>query len=738
MKRSILLAIGASLLSGTALMAAEPLNFNRISVFPVIRNLPEGADPAKPTVSEIIAANADGTLLVYTDSPGNRVGLVDITDPAAPKAGGAVAVEGEPTSVVVVGNKALVGVNTSKSYTEPSGFLGVVDLTKKTLEKKCELGGQPDSVALSRDKKTVAIAIENERNEEHNEGALPQLPAGFVSLAAVGADGDVDCAAVRRVEVTGLASYAPEDPEPEFVDFNGKDEVVVTLQENNHLVIVDAKEGKVVSHFPAGAVTLENVDTKKDGVISPTDTIENALREPDAVRWLDDDRFVIANEGDYKGGARGFTIFNKNGTVEFESKASFEHEVLRAGHYPDKRNKKGVEPEGIAFGKYGDDNLFFVGSERGSVVGVYKDEGAGKEPTFLQLLPAGGIGPEGLLVIPQRDLFVTANETDLRKDGGQGTTVAIFKRAQAPAVYPTIVSGNDGKGLPIGWGALSGAAADPSVPGRLYVVSDSFYSQGAIYVVDAAQKPARIVEKRIVTKDGKPVANLDLEGIAVRPAGGFWLASEGNPEREKNPTQSQIVRVDDKGEVQEVVELPEELKKQATRYGFEGIAVAGEGDSETLWIAVQREWKDDPKGHVKILAYNPAAKTWGELHYPLDKSEKGWVGLSEITYVGNDNFVVIERDNQVGDAAAIKKLYRFSIAGLKPAAIGAKEIAVVKKTLARDVLPDLKAANGTVLEKVESFAVDKDGVSFIITDNDGVDGSSGETQFINLGKIKLD
>ncbi|MGI6247061.1 MAG: esterase-like activity of phytase family protein [Pseudochelatococcus sp.] len=738
MKRSILLATCFSLLSGTALTAAEALNFNRIAVFPVINNLPQDADPAKETVSEIISANAEGTLLVYTDSPGNRVGLVDITDPAAPKAGGVVAVEGEPTSVVVVGDRALVAVNTSKSYTEPSGFLGVVNLTTKTLEKKIDLGGQPDSVALSRDKKSVAIAIENERNEEHNEGELPQLPAGYLSLAAVNADGTVDEASLRRIELTGLTEIAPEDPEPEFVDFNENNEVVVTLQENNHIVVVDAASGKVVSHFSAGGVKLENVDTKRDGIISPTDTIENALREPDAVRWLDSERFAIANEGDYKGGARGFTIFNKSGKVDYESHASFEHEVLRAGHYPEKRNKKGVEPEGIAFGKYGDDNILFVGSERGSVVGVYRDQGAGKEPAFLQLLPGGGIGPEGLLAIPQRDLFVIANETDLREDGGQGTTVAIFKREQAPANYPTIVSGNDDAGRPIGWGALSGAAADPSTAGRFYVVSDSFYAQGAIYVVDATQTPARIIEKRVVTQDGAPAANLDLEGIAARPAGGFWLASEGDPAHKKTPTHSRLVRVDDKGAVQEIVELPEELKAHATRFGFEGAAVTGEGENETVWVAVQREWKDDPKGHAKILTYKPATKTWGALHYPLDAVEKGWIGLSEITSVGNDGFIVIERDNQVGENAVIKKLYRFSVAGLTPAAIGAKEIPVVKKTLVRDLLPDLKAPRGTVLDKVESFAVDKDGEAIFITDNDGIDGSSGETQFIRLGKIKLD
>ena len=49
--------------------------------------------------------------------------------------------------------------------------------------------------------------------------------------------------------------------------------------------------------------------------------------------------------------------------------------------------------------------------------------------------------------------------------------------------------------------------------------------------------------------------------------------------------------------------------------------------------------------------------------------------------------------------------------------------------------PDLAAAGGYILDKVESFAVDVAGEAYIITDNDGVDGHSGETQFIGLGKL---
>ena len=236
---------------------------------------------------------------------------------------------------------------------------------------------------------------------------------------------------------------------------------------------------------------------------------------------------------------------------------------------------------------------------------------------------------------------------------------------------------------------------------------------------------------------GKPAALLDLEGIAVRPGGGFWLASEGNPERKEGSTESLLIRIDAKGEIEEEISLPDSLKAGATRFGYEGVTVTGSGDTETVWLAVQREWKDDPKGLVKLAAYSPAAKEWGFVHYPLEPAERGWVGLSEITAAGPDRLIVLERDNQIGGAAAVKRLSSVSLVGIKPAPAGQPPLPRVEKTLLRDLLDDLRRGNGAVIEKVEGFALMADGQAFIVTDNDGVDGSSGETQFVRLGKLAV-
>lgn len=706
-----------------AAAGAHADSYNRIASFPVSQNLPAD-NLLQETSAEIITATADGQMLVYSDSPRGGLGFIDIRKPEQPKPAGFLSLSGEPTSVSALGNRVVTAVNTSESYVKPSGFLALVSPEHGRVDSRCDLGGQPDSIAVSKDQRYIAIAIENERDEDLNDGQMPQLPAGTLVIATL-KNGQLDCDNLKQVDMTGLAAIAPSDPEPEFVDFNSLGEIVVTLQENNHLVVVDAASAKVINHFSAGMVDLTAIDTEKDGALIFTDSLSGVLREPDAVQWLDDDRFVIANEGDYQGGARGFSIFHKNGKLLFESGAAFEHEVVRAGHYPDKRSgKKGSEPEGLEVARFGDQTYIFVLSERGSVIGVYRDTGA--DPEFVQLLPSG-MAPESAIAIPGRGLLASANEADLVEDGGARAHVMIFRKSADAAQYPQLVSANDAAGTPIGWGAMSGLTADADKPGILYAVNDSFYaSQPRIFTIDANQHPARITAATDITQAGKVAKKLDLEGIAADGKGGFWLASEGNTEK---GVPHALHHVNAKGEITRTIGLPEVLLQNEMRFGAEGIALVG----DTLWVAIQRPWKDDPKDQAKLLAYNLNTETWGAVHYPLDQTEAGWVGLSEI-HVRGDAVYVLERDNQIGEKAVIKRLYKVDLAQMKPAALGTT-LPVVSKTLVRDLIADLQMLNGYVVDKVEGFTIDADGIGYVVTDNDGVDDSSGETLFFNIGKL---
>lgn len=720
--------------------AAATRVFRHVGTFEVIANLAEGEPVETPTVAEIVDVTADGLTLVYTDAVAGRIGFVDITDPAAPQPLGAIDTGGDPTSVAVSGSVAFLGVNTSESYTEPSGELWIIDVATQTVVDTLALAGQPDSLAVSPDGAFVAIVIENERDEDFEDGLLPQLPAGVLQVLAIADPADPAAGGeLSTIDLTGLAEYGADDPEPEFVDINADNLAVVTLQENNHLAIVDLATGEVVDHFPAGTADIELIDIEDDGVIEFTETLAAVRREPDAVAWIGDRYFATADEGDYvdadgvEGGSRSFTVFDVEGNVVFTSGSSFEHAIAAIGHYPEGRSdNKGVEPEGVEYGVFGDRPLLFVGSERGNVVGVY-DVTDPAAPELLQLLPTGS-GPEGIRAIPERDIFVVSAENDGFDEDpedqyGVRSLITVYELGDGPAAYPMIHSVAEASGTPIPWVALSGLAADAADAGVVWAISDSFLEQAWIYRVDVSSTPAVITERIAI---GEADGALDLEGIVARAEGGFWLASEGNADRP-----NQVLRVDAVGElVGEPILLPAELTAGQTNNGFEGVTATGSeaaGD-EVVWVAIQREWADDPAGLVKIGRYDVAAGEWTFAHYPLDAVESaagGWVGLSELTLLDDGRFAVIERDNQLGSSAAIKRIYVIDPASVEFAPFGT-ELPVLAKELLLDALPALDAASITIPDKLEGLALTADGTMWAVTDNDGVDENYGETVFISL------
>lgn len=715
-----------SALALTASSALAEMNFNRIASFATPLNMADAADRSAETSAEIIAATADGMTLVYTDSPLGVLGRIDITDPAKPMPLGNIELGGEPTSVAITGGFAIVGVNTSESYVAPSGYLASINIADGIETDRCDLGGQPDSVAIAKDGSFAAVAIENERDEDLGDGRTGQLPAGFLVTVGLTGEGVLDCDTLKTVEMTGLAEVSPEDPEPEFVDINSEGEIIVTMQENNHLVVL-SKDGAVLNHFSAGSVDLEGIDaTDERGALIFDENQMSRLREPDAVKWIDEDHFATANEGDMDGGSRGWTIFNKDGSVVYESGTSFEQALIQIGHYPDKRSdSKGIEPESIEFAKFGDTPYVFVGSERGSAVGVY-DVTDLTAPVLKQILPSG-VGPEGYVALPDRNLLVSANEKDLIEDGGPRAHVMVYELQDAAAQYPTLTS--EGADQLIGWGAISGMVADTD--GMIYAVNDSFYGfQPSIFKIDPSQTPARIVDViRVHRANGQAAQKLDLEGITLDGNGGFYLASEGRTERLiphaiYHVSKDGLIKTN-KGEIG----IPAELAAVEKRFGFEGITKIG----DTLWMAVQREWKDDPKNHVKLVSYNLETKEWGAVLYPKAEPKTGWVGLSEIVAHG-DWVYIIERDNQIGGNVVTKKIYRVPATDMVPAKLGSV-LPVVSKDEVRDLIPDLQAFGGYVTDKIEGLAILPDGTTFVSTDNDGVDDSSGETFFWSIGKM---
>lgn len=446
--------------------------WNRVSTFLVCQQEDSDCNTDVQIVSEIVAITNDGNTAIYTDSEGERLGFVDISDPLNPVPSGTVDLAGEPTSVTVVGNYAVAGVNTSPNFTDPTGLVTVVDLSNNMIVAEIDADGQPDSLATSPDGSYVAVVIENERDEDLGDGAPPQMPPGFVWIIDTNGIGPPNTWTPTRVELTNLATDMkyPEDPEPEYVEINSNNVAVVTLQENNWIALIDCATGIVTGNYSAGSASLTAIDTEDNGLIefgnlagAEAQQAVSLLREPDAVTWIGTDYFATADEGDLDGGSRTFTIFALDGTVVYTSGNMLEHLAIRHGHYPEGRSDdKGTEPEGITYFTTEDGTGFLVVllERSGAAVIFSVDPTMETDPQFVGFLPTLQ-RPEGVKKIPGKDMFIVACEEDSRDDKVRaGLVFFSYQEADAPT-YPVLVSADrdESLGTPIPFSALSGLAA---------------------------------------------------------------------------------------------------------------------------------------------------------------------------------------------------------------------------------------------------------------------------------------
>ena len=95
--------------SSSSEAAAAPVSstggsFNRIATWFVCSQLDPTCNVDDETSAETIWVTKDSNTLVYTDSPRDRVGFIDITDASAPEAMGFVDLPGEPTTVRIHGD----------------------------------------------------------------------------------------------------------------------------------------------------------------------------------------------------------------------------------------------------------------------------------------------------------------------------------------------------------------------------------------------------------------------------------------------------------------------------------------------------------------------------------------------------------------------------------------------------------------------------------------------------------
>lgn len=737
----------------TVTTANEIENFTRIATFPVCLQQDANCDTDVVRSAEIIDVSSDGNVVVYTDAPRQTLGFVDITNPEIPLAAGTRDLPGVPTSLAVKGDFAIVAVDRPESTGPTNGSLEIVNLNTRTVARTFSVNGNPDSVAVSPDGTRALVAVENAGVNSADQSPIP----GFLISLDI-SDDDPSVWTSADITLTGLTDIEPTDPEPEFVDINSDNIAVVSLQTNNHIVLVDLFTNTVTSDFSAGRVDIDQIDALEGeiDVIDQSQNLVGVLREPDGVAWINGTTFVTANEGDEDGGSRGFSVFDTSGAVLFDSGNALEHEAVRLGHYPDNRSEqKGNEPEGADVGVFGSDRYAFIASERGDVVFVY-DVADPAAPLAVQSLPAP-TSPEGIKAIPSRGLLAVAGEEDDRNNSIR-SAIALYAYEIAEPTYPTLRAEDRVNGTPIPWGALSGLSADPENDTVLYSVEDGVFDANRIFRIDVSTNPARLTDEiqlqdangviagltisgasrdrdrfdgadrdDLINADG--TVNLDLEGITRLRTGEFWIVAEGKGDStntifESIDSVNLLLRVSAAGVIEQAVRLPANIEAIQEDRGFSGVV---EKDG-VIYVPFQRPWGEEA-GH-RIGRYDIATNRWNFIFYRSDTPESqngGRVGLTAISLTPSGDFHLLESDSEAGFDAAIKRIYT---ADLETASANA----TVSKTLVRDLIieGDLPANAGVIPNNLEALTVLSDGRAYIVNDNDGLRSSNGETRLIEI------
>jgi hypothetical protein len=92
--------------------------------------------------------------------------------------------------------------------------------------------------------------------------------------------------------------------------------------------------------------------------------------------------------------------------------------------------------------------------------------------------------------------------------------------------------------------------------------------------------------------------------------------------------------------------------------GLEAMDLAG--DNHTLVVIIEGTVKGDAPRNLRVLRYDTQAGKWlpGTLIYELDADT---VSVTDLSRIDGNRFVVIERDDQEGDAARAKRVYSIDL-----------------------------------------------------------------------------
>src|SRR5688572_8059589 len=193
-------------------------------------------------------------------------------------------------------------------------------------------------------------------------------------------------------------------------------------------------------------------------------------------------------------------------------------------------------------------------------------------------------------------------------------------------------------------------------------------SRTALQAVIELSDPAKFFPWRLTDENSEERlltgADADPESLVAMPDDTFWVGDEFGP---------WLLHFSVDGELlAPPVELPDAVysvdhplvvahgataKVEHSR-GFEAMDLAG--DNKTLVTILEAPAAGDPVKHLRVQRYDTAAGKWlpATLIYELDPDT---LSVTDMSRIDGNRFVVIERDDQEGDAAKAKRVYAIDL-----------------------------------------------------------------------------
>ncbi len=263
-------------------------------------------------------------LFAVNNSAINKIDVIDLSNPAAPKVIASILMQpygGFVNSVDVYDGKLAAAIESVNK--QAPGKVVVFDAATLVPVKTISVGALPDMVTYSKDGNFILTANEGEPNDSYTDD-----PIGSVSIINVkngytvtnvdfsGFVGKLPELAAKGFRVFGPGLNFSKDVEPEYITTSEDGKTAwVTLQENNAIAELDIRSATVRIIYPLGfknyAVAGNNVDVSdRDGRISFGTANVFGMYQPDAIsslRYEGKTYLFTANEGD----SREYTGFTE-------------------------------------------------------------------------------------------------------------------------------------------------------------------------------------------------------------------------------------------------------------------------------------------------------------------------------------------------------------------------------------------------------------------------------------------